>query len=1082
MAIEQVKAPGQEGSSSSPQAPEAGVWLPPLPAAAPPLWQGAFFDVVLGGLVLLLGFLLAAIPARSADIWIHLAAGKLLWQGQYHFGADPFAHTTGGAVWVNPSWLYDALTYAAYRGAGGAGLAALKALLVALLGAALLRASSAGRGLWGPALCSGLALLAVGLRVPLQPVCVSLLALALTLGFLERGLRRHAAGVSALAAYWPLLPLFALWVNLDAWFLLGPAAVALYALGSLLRGDRRAAAALGLTLLAGLAACLVNPHGIRAFAWPNDLGLSPAAAALAGDPLGRELVVSPLSSEFLHSGLARSPAGVAYFALAFLGLISFLVSLRDRPWPRLLLWAALLALSLYQWRAIPLFAVVAGPVLALNLQAAARRAELSRGAPESRPTLGLLAFTALAGVLVLVVAWPGWLQPPPYEPRRLAVESEPSLERAAERIAQWRRDGRLTDGDQGFNFSPEAAGYFAWACPEEKSFLDGRLSLFPAEAAEDYAAVRRALLGQEGAPDRDWRAVLRRRHVNHVILYDREAERLGRVLYRLYRNPQEWPLLYEDGRTLIFGWRDPQRPSQPDAFAGMAADLDRAAFHPADEQKAPTAWPGRPPQPPGWLDPFVKPRPPRSLDRDEASVYLMQFDAIAADGLGRHTLAFEGAAAGGIVAATVGAMPGPASDIDLALRLRLAGMFPAKPAPGKQAEPAALDVLAQHLLNADVFSREDAPTGLLLLAVRSARRALRDTPDDASAYFILGEAYLRLANYTPERVWGDRLPQLRRVRQVQASAAFNQALLLDPDHLPSHERLARLYGDMRFADLRLKHLKETKRLAHAARPDPREPPEQRAERLARLDEEVKAFEEQVNKATDLYEANARNLKVIDRARAAFEKHLAGKALEVLEGSDVAAFGPPGMQLELELFLSTGRVREVREWMDSEQRDVLGPANYAWIQALMKAATGDYAAADDDLATIAALPVQVEQAGSISFPPRDALALAAATAVLNGPLGDQGPAQFLRTALGAPHLRALTSGLGAELARQADLKVLRGVLAVEEGASALAEALFREALALWGSDAAAASGAGIDFPARLIAQEYLRWLTARSPTP
>ena len=200
----------------------------------------------------------------------------------------------------------------------------------------------------------------------------------------------------------------------------------------------------------------------------------------------------------MQAGLALSPGGIAYFALALLGLISFAANRAGRPWPRLLLWAALLALSLYQWCAIPLFAVVAGPVLALNFQEAARRREAAGHASLLRSVVSLEVFTVLVGVLVLVVAWPGWSQPAPYEPRRLAVEPEPSLQRAAAQIAEWRRDGLLGADSLGLNLSFDAAHDFAFFCPEEKGFLDVRLPLFPRDVAEDYAAVRQAFLGPLG--------------------------------------------------------------------------------------------------------------------------------------------------------------------------------------------------------------------------------------------------------------------------------------------------------------------------------------------------------------------------------------------------------------------------------------------------------------------------------------------------------------------------------------------------------------------------------------------------------
>src|SRR4051812_41132916 len=82
------------------------------PAARPRHWP----DAVLAALVLAFAFLAASFAARNTDLWLHLAAGRLLAHGAYTFGSDPFAYTTGGAYWANHAWLSDLALYAGYRG------------------------------------------------------------------------------------------------------------------------------------------------------------------------------------------------------------------------------------------------------------------------------------------------------------------------------------------------------------------------------------------------------------------------------------------------------------------------------------------------------------------------------------------------------------------------------------------------------------------------------------------------------------------------------------------------------------------------------------------------------------------------------------------------------------------------------------------------------------------------------------------------------------------------------------------------------------------------------------------------------
>jgi len=91
----------------------------------------------------------------------------------------------------------------------------------------------------------------------------------------------------------------------------------------------------------------------------------------------------------------------------------------------LLAWLALAALSAYQAPTIPFFAAAAGPVLALNLQEWGRTAALPKALRRLRPAARVVG--VLAGLALLVLAWPGWLQPTPYQPRGWAVEADGSL-------------------------------------------------------------------------------------------------------------------------------------------------------------------------------------------------------------------------------------------------------------------------------------------------------------------------------------------------------------------------------------------------------------------------------------------------------------------------------------------------------------------------------------------------------------------------------------------------------------------------------------------------------------------------------
>src|SRR5262249_2618063 len=141
---------------------------------------------------------------------------------------------------------------------------------------------------------------------------------------------------------WPVFLLFLVWANLDTWFVVGLAVVALAWLGEALdlpalRGRALTRRAAWLAALIGV--CLLTPSFAAAVAVPaawRKLGLEGSPAAmLAG------AVVSPFQSTYFSSPFGRSPAGLAYFALLGLGALSFLLNRHGWRWRWLLPWLGL---------------------------------------------------------------------------------------------------------------------------------------------------------------------------------------------------------------------------------------------------------------------------------------------------------------------------------------------------------------------------------------------------------------------------------------------------------------------------------------------------------------------------------------------------------------------------------------------------------------------------------------------------------------------------------------------------------------------------------------------------------------------
>jgi tetratricopeptide (TPR) repeat protein len=847
-----------------------------------------------------------------------------------------------------------------------------------------------------------------------------------------------------------LLVLFVLWVNVDSLFVLGLGTVALVRLGQLVdraREKDRTKATGWVSLLGGLlvwllvlaAVCLLNPTHLHAFVPPPELG--------GPGTVGSTAVSAAVTSPFLPSyfqAFGWRPVILAYFPLLVLGLIFFVLNFRGWRWAQFLPWLGLAVLSGWQARVIPFFAVVAGPTLAWNVQAVLA----GRTAPRRWVRDWGHALVVVGGLALLVCAWPGWLGDPPFQPRRWAIETPPSLERGAAATQRWHEEGRLGPDTRGLYLSSDAACAFAWFCPEENALLDENLA----------AAVRGGTAGPQ----------LRQQGIDHVIVYDRDRDKLAAALERLLSEPRQWPLLYVEGDLAIFGWRDPEQATDTDRFRGWELAVNRLAFHPAPDKRAPRKGPDREPKGRPWWEAFWKPAPRRPADTDEATFYRLYAEALrhskplarAEDR--RRLVAWNGFQALGLLG-TAGGWAAPASVLSDSLSRLIV-------------VPSRLDALGVFKAHFD-----DTPPALLYLAVRAARRALAVTPDDAQAHFILGESYLRLLQSTRERVWVRGFRELAHLRFSQASTALNRSIALRPNFAPAHLSLGRLYEGLGHLDLALKHLRRSLELTRTAGSG--------AQGLAASSiypptsqEEVDQLAAVVDERRRAFAERSASVNVRHRALLARQLNLGGQALELLLRSDRAAFGKEGMRLELELMLQTGRARDVWEWIVPQDRNSeagLKPSTYHWLRIQALAALGDYSLARGECLElgqalrdqILKVPEGIGQTSAADLRPEVARIIGQ-TVLDQLPSVDGGvPLRLLGEFLmGQADRRVLE--FRDSLREEASTRVLAGLLALEQGATDEARQEFRKALALWSDDP---SRPRIDFKGRDIAQHWLRRL-------
>jgi hypothetical protein len=500
-------------------------------------------------------FVAASFIARNTDLWLHLATGRLLAGGEYRFGTDPFSYTTAGRYWANHAWLFDLAAYLVFSSLGGPALVVMKAVAVAATAGVMLSTARTRGPAWIGTGCILLAVLAMSPRLLLQPAVGSMLLLAVCVWCLRAGGRWFRA----------VPVLVAIWVNVDGWFVLGPAVVGLFWLGRRLDPTRAELPPWPVWLFpAAIGACLLSPHHLYALTLPAELSPGVRSSAFATDPRFAGLFASPWRWGPMGSAGGYSPAAWAFVALLLLGLGSFAANRGAiRGW-RAAVWIPFALLAAWQARLIPFFAVVAGPITALNLR------EVWPDAAYSRPGRLLVVATA---VVLLGLGWLGWLNGVNARDRGLAwgVYTDPTLARTAVGVGAWRHASSLSPEARVFATHPDVGHYIAWHAPSERYFLDSRLTLFTPVASE-FEEISRAvgvLPDGAGPPPADIAA---------VVLYDPEPGRTARALASTAA--KGWGVARVDGSALLL---------IPRTASGVI-DLDRAAF--GGTSDLPVAWAG----------------------------------------------------------------------------------------------------------------------------------------------------------------------------------------------------------------------------------------------------------------------------------------------------------------------------------------------------------------------------------------------------------------------------------------------------------------------------------------------------------
>ena len=588
-------------------------------------------DFVLRWAVVLVAGLLACTRFTESMTLTHIASGQYLaTHGFLPPALDPLAVPTADRRWDNLGWGFDLLIAAVY-GAGGFALVSLvKAGLIATTFGLLVHLARPEIRTWWHAICAALAVLACRHLFGPLPSLFTLLGAVLVMGWwLQPRLRSG-----------PALGLVPLCVGLFVWSNLDPRAwIGLFILlalwcGTLLDGLRKAGASqteldaqtdsaanplaprsAGELARAFGAGCLVlalNPFGWRVWLAPYQLYMReyPAfrdylqGAAASGPALLYFPITQPLFwTEFDISLLAL-------VALTLATIATLILNRRQLLWADLSVLLAVLGLGCLASRELPVFAVVAAAVAAVNGQVwYARNCRLTY-LVDSRELLfsrGGRAATVLAFTAIAFFGATGRLPGPiaPVTGLGLDEQQEITLRGTAEAAKQ-------LPAPVTFNIRPPQGDQLIFS--GVKPFFDGRIGLYGGRGRDNLIALHRKLRTALLRPSPDnpdagdpsvWKTVLDKYRIQSVMprLSGGVAQAPDHThLIELIAQGQAWQLVYLGSAAAVFVRTDTSSPELATFLETHQFDLDRLVYKtgnpapPAREQWA---------QPPSFYDRYI---------------------------------------------------------------------------------------------------------------------------------------------------------------------------------------------------------------------------------------------------------------------------------------------------------------------------------------------------------------------------------------------------------------------------------------------------------------------------------------------
>lgn len=471
-------------------------------------------------------FVMATREISDPDFWWHLRTGQFIAETFSIPHTDIFSHTNFGKPWVTHEWLSELFIYTIFRLGSFPLLVFVFAAIITLAFALIYLLCD------GKPLVAGFAVLFAALATAptwgVRPQMISMLMMSVFLWLLDPRpyppLSGTGEGANKQRPLWILIPLMVLWVNLHSGFAIGIVLIGIFLVGGILGDHSRSRELidlhnprlkfLALVFFACLAVVLLNPNGATMYVYPFETLTSHAM---------QTYIQEWFTPDF------HAPEFQPFALLLLATLASFAISQKKPSLTELLLLVGSGYAGLRSARNIPIFALIAAPILARNLwdwlQARGWdrffefRAGQTRGAQMLNWVLLLIVGLASVVRIVLIVT------------NQNAVEREKFPAAAVDFLKAQSVKGELYN-------SYGWGGYLIWRLYPMRVFIDGRADVYGDVFIEEFLRAYRT--------NGDWQSELARYNVGTVLI-----EPDAPLALQLAQDTT-WRKVYEDKLAIVF--------------------------------------------------------------------------------------------------------------------------------------------------------------------------------------------------------------------------------------------------------------------------------------------------------------------------------------------------------------------------------------------------------------------------------------------------------------------------------------------------------------------------------------------------